>query len=224
MFIVRVWVPDRPGALGAVASRIGAVGGDLVGIDILEQGGGLAIDELVVELPDENLISLLISEVSEVDGVDVEELRPVIGELPDARLDALETAAVLVEQHDVDALMDALAARACKDFEAEWASVVDLDASLSLASTGATPPAAWLAAFVHGSRMSDRASAGEFGPDEVAWAPLKAADLALVLGRRARPFRARERRQLAALARIADTRWMELISQAGRLRHPAQLQ
>src|SRR5204862_6538332 len=76
MFIVRVWVPDRPGALGAVASRIGAVGGDLVGIDILEQGGGLAIDELVVELPDENLISLLISEVSEVDAVDAEELRP----------------------------------------------------------------------------------------------------------------------------------------------------
>jgi hypothetical protein len=33
-FVVRVWVPDRPGALGSVASRIGAVRGDLVGIDI----------------------------------------------------------------------------------------------------------------------------------------------------------------------------------------------
>ena len=223
MFVVRVWVPDRPGALGAVASRIGAVGGDLVGIDILERGAGKAIDELVVELPDEKLITLLIGEMGEVDGVDVEELRPVHGALPDARLDALETAAVLVEQHSVDALMDSLAEHACTDFEAEWASVVDLDASLALASTGSTPPAAWLAAFVHGSRMSDRATAGEFGPDEVAWAPLRAADLALVVGRRARPFRARERRQLAALARIADTRWMELVSQAGRLSHPAQL-
>src|SRR5690349_7236667 len=162
MFVVRVWVPDRPGALGAVASRIGAVGGDLVGIDILERGAGLAIDELVVELPDETLISLLVQEVSEVDGVDVEELRPVLGELPDARLDALETAAVLVEQQFVDQLMEALAARACADFEAEWASVVDLDAALALASTGPTPPAAWLAAFVHGSQMSDRATAGEF--------------------------------------------------------------
>jgi len=33
--LVRVWLPDRPGALGLVASRIGAVDGDIVGIDVL---------------------------------------------------------------------------------------------------------------------------------------------------------------------------------------------
>ena len=49
--LVRVWLPDRPGALGQVASRIGAVRGDLLAIDILERGGGQAIDELVVRLP-----------------------------------------------------------------------------------------------------------------------------------------------------------------------------
>ena len=47
-WIVRVWLPDRPGALGQVASRIGAVRGDVVGIDILERGAGRAIDELAV--------------------------------------------------------------------------------------------------------------------------------------------------------------------------------
>src|SRR3954466_8120568 len=62
-YVLRLWLPDRPGALGAVASRVGAVGGDLVGIDILERGAGVAIDELVVELPDESLISLLIGEM-----------------------------------------------------------------------------------------------------------------------------------------------------------------
>lgn len=50
-YVVRVWLPDRPGALGQVASRIGAVRGDVVGIEILERGGGSAIDELVVSLP-----------------------------------------------------------------------------------------------------------------------------------------------------------------------------
>src|SRR5947199_6732572 len=105
VFVMRVWLPDRPGALGAVASRIGAVRGDLVGIDILERGAGRAIDELVVELPSDELIPLFIAELGEVDGVDVEELRPVVGPLPDARLDALETAAVLVEQQFVDALL-----------------------------------------------------------------------------------------------------------------------
>ena len=28
-YVARIWVPDRPGALGAVASRIGAVRGDV---------------------------------------------------------------------------------------------------------------------------------------------------------------------------------------------------
>src|SRR3954453_2641500 len=123
-FVVRVWVPDRPGALGAVASRIGAVRGDLVGIDILERGGGRAIDELMVELPSEDLVPLLVNEVAQVDGVDVEDVRPAVADLRDARLDALETAAVLVEQDDVDELLSALASRAARDFAAEWAAVV----------------------------------------------------------------------------------------------------
>ena len=74
-YVVRVWVPDRPGALGAVASRIGAVRGDLVGVEILERGAGRAIDELVVELPRADLLDLMISEVNEVAGVDVEDVR-----------------------------------------------------------------------------------------------------------------------------------------------------
>src|SRR5438270_2898200 len=101
-YVVRVWLPDRPGALGAVASRIGAVRGDLVGIDILERGGGRVIDELVVELPDESLLHLLLAEMSEVDGVDVEDVRPATDALSDPRLDALETAALLVEQSAVE--------------------------------------------------------------------------------------------------------------------------
>ena len=75
-YIVRVWLPDRPGALGQVASRIGAVRGEIVGIDILERGGGRAIDELAVQIPDASLVDLLVSEIRAVDGVDVEEIRP----------------------------------------------------------------------------------------------------------------------------------------------------
>ena len=56
---VRVWLPDRPGALGAVASRLGAVGGDVIGIDIIERGAGRAVDELVVELPEDGLTDLV---------------------------------------------------------------------------------------------------------------------------------------------------------------------
>jgi ACT domain-containing protein len=73
-YIVRIALPDRPGALGLVASRIGAVGGDIVAINILEREDGRAVDEFVVEIG-LDLIDLLQSEIHEVDGVSILEIR-----------------------------------------------------------------------------------------------------------------------------------------------------
>lgn len=73
---LRIRLADRPGALGAVASRIGAVGGDIVSIDILGRSEGRAVDEFVIELAGEHLVALLESEIHEVDGAVVEDIRP----------------------------------------------------------------------------------------------------------------------------------------------------
>ncbi len=74
-YVVKIALPDRPGALGLVASRIGAVGGDIVAINILERDGGQAVDEFVMEIGGEHLIELLRSEIHEVDGASVLEIR-----------------------------------------------------------------------------------------------------------------------------------------------------
>jgi hypothetical protein len=210
VFVVRIWLSDRPGSLGAVASSIGSIGGDLVGIDILERGGGKAIDELIVELPDTDF-SRLLTELGRVPGVDVEDIRPINDGALDPRLDALDTAIELVESHSVDVLLKTLAMRGCRDFEAEWSAVIDADSPEPLASVGRAPSKPWIAAFLSGSRASVRVAAGDTGPNDVAWAPLSAADLTLVMGRDGRPFRSRERRQATALARIADARWVALV-------------
>lgn len=209
-FVVRVWIPDRPGALGQVASRIGAVRGDVVGIDILERGAGRAIDELVVQLPDATLVDLLISEIQAVDGADVEDVRPADGGPRDPRLDALESAAELLAATTTEQLLGTLVDQARLDFGSDWAVVVDLGTATVEAAVGTAPEAAWLAAFVQGSSSSDLVAAGERGPDDVAWAAMPSAGRCLVIGRTGRPMRARERRQTAALARIADLRWAEL--------------
>ena len=222
-YVVRVWMPDRPGALGQVASRIGAVRGDVVGIDILERGAGRAIDELVVQLPDDALLSLLLTEIAAVDGVDVEDVRPAADSLRDPHLAALETAAMLVGASTVDELLQLLAEHASLDFTAEWAAVLDVSEPEVRAAIGPVPPAAWLEAFVEGSRSSARVAAHESGPDDIAWAPLPSARLSLVIGRSGRPLRARERRQVAALARIADTRWAEVVVREAQARHPSSL-
>ncbi len=119
-FVIRMWLPDRPGALGQVASRIGAVG-----IDILERDGGQAVDELVVELPDGDLVDLLVHEVRQVDGVAVEEVRPLAEAVHDPRLDALEAAAQLVGASDVDELVASVVVHARRVVGARWVALVD---------------------------------------------------------------------------------------------------
>jgi hypothetical protein len=220
-YVVRMWLPDRPGALGQVASRIGAVRGEIVGIDILERGAGRAIDELVVELPDGSLQDLLVQEIQQVDGVDVEEVRPVADSLHDPRLDALETVAMLVGATGRDELVQAVVEHAQRAIGAEWSAVVQLDDGVVLAQEGPVPPPAWLVAFVEGSRSSARVRSGECGPDDVVWSPLPSVGLALVVGRDGTAYRARERRHVAALARIVDTRLREIIRCSALLHHPS---
>ena len=79
----------------------------------------------------------------------------------------------------------------------------------------------WLVAYVHGSQSSAKVAGGNGGPDDVIWAPLPGAGMALVLGRDGTPFHARERRQAAALARIVDTRFRELSDLEARRLHPS---
>jgi hypothetical protein len=220
-YVVRLWLPDRPGALGQVASRIGAVRGEIVGIEILERGAGRAIDELVVDLPETGLQDLLVTEIQQVDGVDVEEIRPIADALHDPRLDALETAAILVGATDPAELTRAVVQHARRAVGAEWSAVVDLESGGSVAAEGPVPADAWLVAFVEGSRSSARVASGESGPDDVVWSPLPSAGLALVVGRDGVGYRARERRQVAALARIVDTRLKELLRLRSMFNHPS---
>ena len=97
-YLIRVKLPDRPGALGAVASRIGSVGGDVVSIDILQRQDGVVVDELGVGLAGDNLIDLLRDEVLEVDGVSIESIRAVDGAMPDRDTELLDVAAELFKQ------------------------------------------------------------------------------------------------------------------------------
>lgn len=217
-YVVRVWLADRPGALGQVATRIGAVGGEIVGIDILERAAGRAIDELAVQIPDATLVEPLVSAIRAVAGVDVEEIRRVDGSTHDPRADALETAAIIVGATDRQALLDAVVTHGRRVLGGSWAAVVELGDAAVVAADGDAPSGSWLAAFVEGSRTAAASGdATEGGPDDVVWAPLPATGLSIVVGRVGSGFRSRERRQVAALARVADTRLVDFVRRA----HPS---
>ena len=203
--LVRVWLPDRPGALGLVASRIGSVGGDIVGIDVLERGTDVAVDEFAVSLARLGLLELMVREIEEVDGASVEEVR-VVGAFPDPRLDALESAARLCESDSVVGLQKELVAHLCDEFLADWAALVR-EGSV-LASVGANcPDDALLAALAAGTAASPLVADGTTGPEDLAVASLPTQVAHLLVGRDGHPFRRRERAQLLALARVADRAW-----------------
>jgi len=220
-FVVRVWLADRPGALGAVASRIGAVGGDVTAIDILERGDGRVIDELTIDLPGEEIIPLMLAKIGELDAVDVEDVRQVVAGLPHPLADALEVAADLMATRSIGSLFEQLVAGIGSAFSAEWAAVVNDDGPVVLAASAGAPPVPWLEAFVTGTRSATADPASAATARDVAWASLESAGLAVLAGRAGRPFRARELRQLATLARIADHHWRELVTRDGMRAHPA---
>jgi hypothetical protein len=96
-YLLRLVVPDKPGILGAVATALGIAGIDIVSVDVLERADGVAVDDVVVELPPGRVPDSLITAVRTVPGVEVETLRPYAGPLDTHRelelLDALAQAA-----------------------------------------------------------------------------------------------------------------------------------
>jgi hypothetical protein len=207
--LVRVWLPDRPGALGLVASRVGSVGGDIVGIDVLERGATVAVDEFAVELASLDLVELMVHEIEEVDGASVEEVR-VVAAFPDPRLDALESAASLCEADSVPGLLETLVGQTRHEFLADWAAILD-GAGVVVVVDGPTPPSdEMLGALAAGTAASPLVADGTTGPDDLAVAALAVHDATLLVGRDGHPFRRRERAQLRALAQVADRTWVLL--------------
>ncbi len=217
---MRVWLPDRPGALGAVASRIGAVRGDVVGIDILETGDGVAVDELVVAPARGHARSTCWwPRCRQVDGVTSRTCSrptPPVATLASTPSRRPPSSAAPTPWTSSSGPSSSTAV-------ARWACRGRRSSTSAPARSGpcrAPPPA------MPGWRPSWPAP----GPAATTpcWARATwpgprcpAVDLALVGGRSGTPFRAKERRQVAALARVAGTRAREVGVARSRRSHPS---
>jgi hypothetical protein len=212
-FLLRLVVPDRPGILGAVATALGEAGIDIVSLDVLERGNGVAVDDVVVDLPAGRLPDSLITAAQAVPGVSVESLRPFAGPLDTHRelalLDALAHAA-----EGTSAKL--LAAELPRVFHSGWAVVLSATAgSWEVAAASEAAPT------FEGLELPWMPLAGpRLLPSEEAWLPERWREMAIemmavpyggpgcavVLGRSGGPaFRRSELLRLAHLTGIATT-------------------
>ncbi len=208
-FLIRVLLPDSPGTLGAVATALGTVGADILSVDVVERGTGVAVDDLVVELPSGRLPDALITAAESVEGVEVDAVRPYAGVLDTHReLELVEEIAAQPKSG-----LDILAEGVPRIVRAGWAMIVQHaeTGAVRLASSSAAPETPitdlpWLplerATVLDGEEAWIPETWQELGT-ELAATPLGKPGKALLVARPGGPaFRAAEVARLAHLAGI----------------------
>lgn len=110
---LRCRVPDRPGALAALAGAIGDAGGDIQSIDVVESGAGYALDDLEVAVDDQEHLERVLLGVRALPDVVVVHSGASRGSAGDAvtrlaiRLEAVLNGAMTVD-NGVEALLGGL--------------------------------------------------------------------------------------------------------------------
>lgn len=208
-FLIRVQLPDSPGSLGAVATALGAIGADILSVDVVERVGGMAVDDLVVELPSGRLPDVLITAAESVEGVEVDAVRPYAGVLDTHReLELVEAVAADIE-HGLAVFTEGVP----KIVRAGWAITLTIGpegvrqlAASTAAPETPTPDLPWMP-LERATVLDDEAdwvpgTWRELGT-ELAATPLGASNRALLVARPGGPmFRAAEVARLAHLAGI----------------------
>ena len=211
-YLLRLVVPDKPGILGAVATALGESGVDIVSLDVLERGQGVAVDDVVVELPRDRLPDSLITAAQTVEGVTVESIRPFAGPLDTHR--ELELLDALARSGDGGSAK-LLAAELPRVFHSGWAVVLESADPWAVAAASDAAPAfeglelPWMP--LHGPRLLP--SEDDWLPErwremaiEMMAAPYGGPGCAVVLGRSGGPpYRRSELMRLAHLTGIATT-------------------
>lgn len=215
-YLLRVVLPDRPGTLGALASALGGEGADILSVDVVERGNGVAVDDLVVDMPASRPPDVLITAAESVRDVSVESLRPFSGPLDTARELELVEAVTAAPGRAMALLADAVP----RIYRAAWALVVEVagtgtDAVRRVAASSAAPETEarhlpWLplerATVLDPAAVHEVPEAWTDLDTELAAAPVGHPGRALVIGRPGGPaFRPSELARMSHLCGILTT-------------------
>jgi hypothetical protein len=223
---VRIWLPDAPGVLGEVAAEIGAVKGNVIGLEVLEREAGVAIDELVVELPDDpDCMDALSRGVRNVAGAGVEEVTELrepglthgrhasreshgahqhdgVAHVHDREESVLAAATAILDGPTPEAALRALTNSLTVLFSLTWLALMDDALEQFVETHGDLPSVEWVVAFAEGARSSGDAANDTTGSG-VFIEPVPGSGLT-VCGGRTSAIRRRERSEITMLVMVAS--------------------
>ena len=139
-YLLRVLLPDVPGSLGQLAEALGLVEGNIQSVDVVSTfPDGTAMDDIVVSLPPTLLPDSLISAAEQVDGVQVDSIRPFSGTV-DRRGQIEMLALVARHRRNINRAMTELVTVLPRTMTSGWGVVVDTEPRLNrIAASQAAP-------------------------------------------------------------------------------------
>ncbi|MHA2788758.1 amino acid-binding ACT domain protein [Corynebacterium sp. S7] len=216
-YLIRVLLADTPGSLGDLAQAFGLLGANIQSVDIVEAlPDGTVLDDIVVELPRDVMADALITAAGEVEGAEVDSIRPFSGRV-DRRGQIQMLARVAKQSNNVPRAMEELVTVMPLALTSSWAivlrqtdqGVTRIAASQAAPSDDGSSPA-----------LTNVTEARILLPDEEEWipdswglldstlvaAPLVGTDLVLIVGRTGGPnFLANEVSHIGDLGTIVGS-------------------
>lgn len=185
-FLLRIELPDVPGALGAVATALGEAGADITAVEVVEHRDGWVVDDVLLDLQPPDLPDRLVSACQSVDGVRVHWVsRYAAGS--NLRMDLEVVEAMTERPRDaIERLVQSLP----QTFRADWGLAVqrsDGDVRI-VASTQAAP--AYVEAmqdWLETDAVSALAPVDGWSSTLLAGAPIPGCDVVVVFGRHGGP-------------------------------------
>ena len=166
-FLIRVLLSDTPGSLALLAEALGIVEANIQSVDVVERfPNGTVMDDLVISIPRYVMADTIITAAEEVDGVEIDSIRPFSGTV-DRRGQIQMLAAVAHQRHDITAAMEEMVDVIPRTMTSGWALVIDLKGPITrIAGSLAAPED-------DGTVPADLAvdTARHLNPDSEEWIP-----------------------------------------------------
>ncbi|KIH73890.1 amino acid-binding ACT domain protein [Corynebacterium glutamicum] len=125
-FLIRVLLSDTPGSLALLAEALGIVEANIQSVDVVERfPNGTVMDDLVISIPRDVMADTIITAAEEVDGVEIDSIRPFSGTV-DRRGQIQMLAAVAHQRRDITAAMEEMVDVIPRTMTSGWALVIDL--------------------------------------------------------------------------------------------------